>query len=140
MWRESELFTTLRAGELRGKCGSCEYRKLCGGCRARAFALQGDYLAEDPSCAYQPSGAPLIERLREVTYGMPVAPGLQWSQEATARLQRIPSFVRGVVTKRIEDYARRNGVPQITPELMREVRQNMPVDFSRRLPFFADDA
>ena len=37
-----------------GKCGVCEYRNLCGGSRARAFALTGDYLAEDPRCVYQP--------------------------------------------------------------------------------------
>jgi radical SAM protein with 4Fe4S-binding SPASM domain len=140
VWREAELFQTLRAGALGGKCGRCEYQRLCGGCRARAFALSGDYLAEDPSCAYQPSGAPVIERLRELTYGMPVAPSLRWSTEAAARLQRIPSFVRGVVTQRIEAYAQRSGATEITPELMLEVRQNMPVDFSRRLPFFAGDA
>jgi len=140
VWRDAPLFQTLRGGELGGKCGRCEYRALCGGCRARAFALNDDVLAEDPSCAYQPSGAPVIERLREVTYGTPVAPSLRWSKEAEGRLQRIPSFVRGVVTKRVEDYARRRGAAEVTPELMREARRSMPVDFSRRLPFFADDA
>src|SRR2546429_4558823 len=41
-------YTTLFRS-LGGKCGACEYRKLCGGCRARAFALEGDVLAADPS-------------------------------------------------------------------------------------------
>jgi radical SAM protein with 4Fe4S-binding SPASM domain len=140
VWRDSTLFHELRGGELGGKCGRCEYRKLCGGCRARAFALEDDYLAEDPSCAYQPSGAPLIERVRDLTYGAPVAPALPWSPDAERRLQRIPSFVRGVVTKRVEDYARRRGATEVTLELMREVRQSMPVDFSKRTPFFLDDA
>jgi radical SAM protein with 4Fe4S-binding SPASM domain len=140
VWRDAPLFQTLRGGELGGKCGRCEYRTLCGGCRARAYALTGDYLAEDPCCTYEPTGAPVIERVRDVTYGMAVAPGLAWSPEAAARLQRIPTFVRGVVTKRVEDYARRRGAAEVTPELMREVRTSMPVDFSRRLPFFADDA
>jgi radical SAM protein with 4Fe4S-binding SPASM domain len=140
VWREAGLFQALRAADLGGKCGRCEYRKLCGGCRARAYALTGDYLAEDPCCTYEPTGAAVIDRVREVTYGMAVAPGLAWSPEAAARLQRIPSFVRGVVTQRVEDYARRRGAGEVTPELMREVRRNMPVDFSRRLPFFADDA
>jgi radical SAM protein with 4Fe4S-binding SPASM domain len=37
-----------------GKCGRCEYRRICGGCRARAFAMTDDYLAEEPFCIYQP--------------------------------------------------------------------------------------
>ena len=54
-------------------------------------------------------------------------------------MRRIPSFVRGVVMERLEAYARRQGKTQVTLELMREVRQNMPVDFSKRSPFFASD-
>jgi radical SAM protein with 4Fe4S-binding SPASM domain len=140
VWREAPLFAALRQGRLGGKCGECEYRKLCGGCRARAFALEGDHLAADPSCDYQPTGAPTIERLREVTYGTAVPPSLRWAPDAEARLHRIPSFVRGMVTKRIEDYARRQGLTEVTAELMREVRQRLPVDFSKRAPFFLDDA
>jgi radical SAM protein with 4Fe4S-binding SPASM domain len=40
---------------LKGRCGECEYRKLCGGCRGRALATTGDYLAEDPSCFIHPA-------------------------------------------------------------------------------------
>jgi AdoMet-dependent heme synthase len=55
VYRNSPLFLELRDADARhGKCGVCEYRKLCGGSRARAYALAGDYLAEDPRCAYQP--------------------------------------------------------------------------------------
>jgi AdoMet-dependent heme synthase len=55
VYRNSELFTTLRDTTQRGgKCGLCEYQKICGGSRSRAFALTGDYLAEDPRCVYQP--------------------------------------------------------------------------------------
>jgi radical SAM protein with 4Fe4S-binding SPASM domain len=140
VWWGSELFQALRAGTLGGKCGRCEYRELCGGCRARAFALDGDYLAEDPSCAYQPlENAELVPRQRPVTYGDQVAPTLSWAPEAEARLRRIPSFVRGVVMERVETYARRRGMTRVTLELMREVRQKLPVDFSRRAPFFASD-
>ena len=39
-----------------GRCGYCEFRKVCGGCRARAFAFTGDYLAEEPFCLYEPKG------------------------------------------------------------------------------------
>jgi radical SAM protein len=55
VYRTSPLFLELRDSDTRhGKCGYCEYRRLCGGSRARAYAFTGDYLAEDPRCAYQP--------------------------------------------------------------------------------------
>ncbi len=51
IWEEGEGFAPLRKREnLKGKCGTCCYRELCGGCRGRAYALTGDYLQEDPSC------------------------------------------------------------------------------------------
>ncbi|MGD0499197.1 MAG: TIGR04053 family radical SAM/SPASM domain-containing protein [Bryobacteraceae bacterium] len=55
VYRESDLFRSLRdAGQRGGKCGMCEYLKVCGGSRSRAYALTGDFLAEDPRCVYQP--------------------------------------------------------------------------------------
>ena len=55
IYRRSPLFRALRQPELlKGRCGACEYRAVCGGSRARAFALTGDYLAADPACAYVP--------------------------------------------------------------------------------------
>ncbi len=138
IWRGAPLFQSLREGTLGGKCGRCEYRELCGGCRARAFALAGDVLAADPSCTYEPpAGAALIARREGVTYGAEFTPQLAWAPEAQARIARIPSFVRGVVAERVEAYARRTGRREITLELLAEVRQTMPVDFSKRLPFFA---
>ncbi|MGH7674326.1 MAG: radical SAM protein [Gemmatimonadales bacterium] len=142
IWRDAPLFRSLRAGgeTLGGKCGICEYRALCGGCRARAFAVTGDVLAADPSCAYEPTGTvPVIERVREVTYGQEFAPALAWSEAARGRMERIPSFVRGVVMQRVEAYARSRGVSEVTPELLAEVRSAMPVDFSKKRPFFVTD-
>ncbi|MEA2492003.1 MAG: AdoMet-dependent heme synthase [Acidobacteriota bacterium] len=56
IYRESPLFVALRDPDnLHGKCGRCEYRDLCGGSRARAWAMTGDVFASDPLCAYQPS-------------------------------------------------------------------------------------
>jgi radical SAM protein len=56
VYRESALFRVLRdTDQLEGKCGICQYRNLCGGSRARAFALTGNYLAEDPNCVFQPA-------------------------------------------------------------------------------------
>ena len=46
-----------RPARLGGACGACEYRALCGGCRARAYAATGDPLAEEPDCAYEPDGS-----------------------------------------------------------------------------------
>jgi AdoMet-dependent heme synthase len=140
IWRSAPLFVQLREGTLGGKCGSCEYQKLCGGCRARAFALEGDVLAADPSCVYEPTGAAVIERVRDVTYGEEFQPRLVWTPDAHARLQRIPSFVRGVVAKRVEDWARARGLHEITPELLRDIRSAMPVDFSKKRPFFVADS
>lgn len=56
IWRNSEVFASLRdPARLKGKCGACGYRKLCEGCRARAFAATSDFLAEDPDCFYTPA-------------------------------------------------------------------------------------
>jgi len=57
IYRDSPLFQALRDPDaLLGKCGSCEFKRVCGGSRARAFAVYDDYLQADPSCAYQPPG------------------------------------------------------------------------------------
>jgi len=140
VWASSPLFRALREGALGGRCGRCEYRKVCGGCRARAYAESGDPLGPDDSCAYDPSGdRPLIEPRRSITYGQTAQRGLPWTSEALERLARVPSFVRGVVTSRVEDFARRSGYAAVDLEVMAEVRRSMPVDFSKRLPFFLRD-
>jgi hypothetical protein len=64
---------------------------------------------------------------------------MSWSPDARARIDRIPSFVRGVVVTRLETYARERGLHEVTVELLSEVRRAMPIDFSKRLPFFASD-
>ncbi len=57
VWKGSEVFNRLRNfDEYKGKCGECEYLRVCGGCRARAFESTGDYMAEEPLCAYVPVG------------------------------------------------------------------------------------
>jgi hypothetical protein len=128
-------------GELGGKCGRCEYREVCGGCRARAYALSGDPLASDESCVYDPPGdRPVVERRRPMAYGQSAETALEWTPEARQRLERIPSFVRGVVTSRVEEFARKRGYPAVDLEVMAEVRRSMPVDFSKKLPFFLRSA
>ena len=55
IWEHSQLFASLRdPSQYEGKCGICEYLRFCGGCRARAFAVDGNYLAEEPYCVYLP--------------------------------------------------------------------------------------
>ena len=55
VYQESPLLRALRDPErLHGKCGACEYREICGGSRARAFAVNGDPLGAEPDCAYIP--------------------------------------------------------------------------------------
>jgi radical SAM protein len=57
VYQESELFKSLRdPSRLGGKCGRCEYRDVCGGSRARAYALTGDPLAAEPDCAFVGGG------------------------------------------------------------------------------------
>jgi radical SAM protein with 4Fe4S-binding SPASM domain len=60
IWKTSPVFEDLRGRErrLKGRCGECAYRKLCGGCRGRSWAITGDYLAEDPSCFIHTSEDP----------------------------------------------------------------------------------
>ena len=56
VYRNSSLFRILRTPEANvGKCGYCEYHKICGGSRSRAYALTGNYLEADPRCTYQPA-------------------------------------------------------------------------------------
>jgi radical SAM protein with 4Fe4S-binding SPASM domain len=124
LWREAPVFGELRDPRLGGRCGACEFAKICGGCRCRAYATHGDYLAEDPACAYQPGahGGQLIELPATLTFGLPVDCELVWEEAARARLGAIPSFARGMVVKAVEAYARSRGAPVITPALLADVR------------------
>ncbi|MGA3212599.1 MAG: radical SAM protein [Terriglobales bacterium] len=72
IWENSVVFNQLRnTDNLKGKCGCCEFRNICMGCRARAYAVTGDFLDEEPFCVYEPGGKdmkgkdfPKIEVLR----------------------------------------------------------------------------
>jgi radical SAM protein with 4Fe4S-binding SPASM domain len=57
LYRDDPTLIAIRNAEFTGRCGACEFRDLCGGSRARAFASYGDPFAEDPACAYEPAGA-----------------------------------------------------------------------------------
>ncbi len=64
IWERSPVFLRLRNFKaLQGKCGRCEYVRVCGGCRARAYEATGDFMAEEPLCLYEPSNRPWPEPL-----------------------------------------------------------------------------
>lgn len=72
LYRYGEMFVALRdEANLKGKCGRCEFRRLCGGSRARAFATTGDLFATDPLCSYEPGAylgtAPTVLRPEPVS-------------------------------------------------------------------------
>jgi AdoMet-dependent heme synthase len=57
IYQNAPIFKALRdTKQLEGKCGACEYKEICGGSRARAYAVTGDPLAQEPCCIYLPKG------------------------------------------------------------------------------------
>ncbi|MBI4213400.1 MAG: radical SAM protein [Chloroflexi bacterium] len=121
IWQGSLALENLRTGTIRGRCGACDFREMCGGCRARAFALAGDVLAEDPWCAYQPSAST-----------SPRADGpLTWTPEAEERLQRIPPFVRQRVKAAVGMYAAANHEQVVTLAVMTATLRSL----GRTMPF-----
>jgi radical SAM protein with 4Fe4S-binding SPASM domain len=137
IWRHAQPLQDLRQPQLGGRCGSCEFSKICGGCRCRAYATHGDYLAEDPACAYEPGqhGGQVITLPEEQTFGFDAKLTLSWSEAAQARLKRLPSFARGMVAKSVERYATENGLSVITPDVMQAVRERAEQRYGRRFNF-----
>lgn len=68
IYQDSQLFRSLRNKEdLKGRCGICEYNRVCGGSRSRAYAVSGDVLAEEPYCAYAPGSFPFSKQIEELS-------------------------------------------------------------------------
>ncbi len=134
IWRGAPVLEELRQERLGGRCGACEFSKLCGGCRCRAYATSGDYLAEDPACAYQPGahGGQPIELPPSLTWGLEVAPEIAWEEAARARLRAVPSFARGMVVRAVEAYARGRGQAVVTVEVLAQVRAQWGARFRPR--------
>jgi radical SAM protein with 4Fe4S-binding SPASM domain len=108
IWRDAPMFRRLRAPALEGRCGVCEYRRICGGCRARPLARDGALMGEDFLCGYEPRGGAVIEPLRDA------GGGIAWSTEAKRRLARVPPFLRRMVRSRVEAEVRRCGRDTVT--------------------------
>ena len=139
VWHGSEPFVRIRERNmLGGRCGACELSRLCGGCRARAYGVAGDYLAEDPLCSHSPGTFPqaaLLADAGNIEYGADSRPvEVAWDDEARARMKRIPAFVRGMVTRRVESYCREHGIGRVTLGELEEIRSRMPTPkvFGRR--------
>lgn len=111
----AEDIRRLRDERPAGKCGRCDWRLSCGGCRARALAAGGDLMAEDPKCGYIPGPEAVPETLDAAA---PAATTVRWHPEALDRLARIPSFVRERVRERLEKRAAEVGLTEVTAEFM----------------------
>src|SRR5262249_18737876 len=113
LWTRSGLFTEIRRRtSLGGRCGECEMNAHCGGCRARAYGMTGDLMAEDPLCTHTPGkfvGSPLLSvrppspLRRSGEAGSPGTPGasaieygteshttIAWDDAANERMKKIP--------------------------------------------------
>ncbi len=113
IWDDAPSFQQLRDPKLNGKCGQCEFQKLCGGCRARPLAMGGSLMDADPWCGHRPTGQAIIE-----PYIEPKTSTVGWSPEAEKRLQRVPGFLRKMVRKRAETYVREQGECTVTSDHM----------------------
>jgi radical SAM protein with 4Fe4S-binding SPASM domain len=151
LWTSSPLFNDIRQrSALGGRCGACEMNGHCGGCRARAYGMTGDLMSEDPLCTHTPGKFPLslirsfgvAGAVRSGAAGaadraqMPGAPAIQygaesrttiaWDEAASARMKKIPAFVRGMVVTAVEDSCRKNGLERVTIDELDRIRARMP--------------
>src|SRR5688500_8338663 len=112
----------------------------CGGCRARAYGMTGDLMAEDPLCTHTPgtfAGSPLLARHVPAGGAGPLGgPALEYSAEppktivwddaATDRMKKVPAFVRGMVMRAVEESCRRSGLELVTIDELELIRARMP--------------
>ncbi len=140
IWENSEQFKRFRYPALKGKCGICEFRLICGGCRAKAYASTGDYMDVDNWCVYEPSleagdsvtgvskpiPVPSFDPLPDADGSTAQRFEIQWTEEAEERMKKIPFFIRSKIKSAIEQYARKTNCHIITPEILKEMRDKAP--------------
>ena len=115
IWDHSPALQPFRTPQLQSKCGQCEYQSLCGGCRARALATEGDLMAADTWCSYLPAGGTVIQPWQEQD-AQDQNMEVHWSPSAEQRLSRVPAFLRKMIKKRAESYVRECHESIVTPE------------------------
>ena len=122
IWEESAVLNRYRTPEYGGKCGMCRYRLLCGGCRARAYALTGDDMGEDYWCVYEPVGQEeaIVNEDTISKFNSGENSGVEWSAEALETLNKVPVFARAIVKASVEKYAKEHGMTTITKDNMRK--------------------
>ena len=113
----------------------------CGGCRARAYGMTGDLMAEDPLCTHTPgrfAGSPLLALHGPAAVSgalgdsrdTSTAPNRRrrsaWDDDAAARMKKIPAFVRGMVVRAVEESCRKSGLDRVTVEELERIRARMP--------------
>ena len=129
LWIESSAFARFRNPPLKGKCRVCEFKLLCGGCRARALTYHHDCWEEDPWCSYRPGGGEIIKpptiHPPSLSSSLVGRPKPLWSASAEERLKRVPFFVRSMVRGAVEKYALENHCIEITPKIMEAVKNKM---------------
>jgi radical SAM protein with 4Fe4S-binding SPASM domain len=139
LWTSSELFADIRRRtSLGGRCGECEMNGHCGGCRARAYGMTGDLMAEDTLCTHVPgklAGAPLLTlrgpaavsiAATAIEYGAESPKTISWDDAAAERMKKIPAFVRGMVVGAVEESCRKNGLDRVTVDELERIRARMP--------------
>lgn len=141
LWASSELFAGIRRrASLGGRCGECEMNGHCGGCRARAYGMTGDVMAEDPLCTHTPgtfTGSPLlslpvatsgsaVHKTAAIEYGHDASTTIVWDDAASERMKQIPAFVRGMVVRAVEESCRKSGATRVTAEELERIRSRMP--------------
>jgi hypothetical protein len=129
VWSGSDLFKRIRErNTLGGRCGDCELQSHCGGCRARAYGVTGDLMAEDPLCTHPPgrfAGSPLLAAAT-TEYGTADVHTIAWDDDAALRMKRVPAFVRGMVVKAVEETCRKQGIARVTLDELEKIRARMP--------------
>ena len=120
----------------------------CGGCRARAYGMTGDLMAEDPLCTHTPGKfvgvaaarasraltgrsafAPArasARRRASIEYGPESPTTIAWDDAAAERMKKIPAFVRGMVVRAVEESCRKSGLDRVTVEELERIRARMP--------------
>ena len=141
LWASSGLFADIRRRtSLGGRCGACEMNGHCGGCRARAYGMTGDLMAEDPLCTHTPgtfAGSPLLAIQSRasvsgalgsgaIQYGPESPATIAWDAAAAERMKKIPAFVRGMVMRAVEESCRKNGLDRVTVDELERIRARMP--------------